>query len=302
MNTVYHAIGTSKQSFHQHMNRQMRQMEEQQQLLPLIAQIRQDHPRMSAREIYRLIQPQQLGRDRFIAFCFKNGYKLEVKRAFHRTTDSTGVIRFDNLIAGREFTGVNQAWVSDITYYRIGERFYYLTFITDLCSRRIVGHSVSDNLMTEYTTLPTLIMALKQRNPAEGLILHSDGGGQYYSKTFTTLTKAHKIQNSMAESVYENPHAERVNGTIKNDYVIPYGPQDFKQLKKMVKKAVDMYNLYRPHKALNGLSPGVYEELLTKNGLINKRKKEAKKEKSTSLITELYKLKKTVNVFQARTA
>ena len=54
---------------------------------------------MSAREIYRLIQPQQMGRDSFIAFCFNKGYKLEVKRAFHRTTDSSGVIRFDNIIA-----------------------------------------------------------------------------------------------------------------------------------------------------------------------------------------------------------
>jgi len=244
----------------------MREMEEQQQLLPLIAQIREDHPRMSAREIYRLIQPRQLGRDRFIAFCFHNGYKLEVKRSFHRTTDSTGVIRFDNLIAGWEFTGVNQAWVSDITYYRIGERFYYLTFITDLFSRRITGYNASDNLMTEYTTLPALKMALKQRKPPEGLILHSDGGGQYYSKAFLSLTANYKIKNSMCESVYENPYAERINGTIKNYYLIPYNPQDFNQLKQMLKKAVDMYNLYRPHKSLNGLSPAVLEKLLKENG------------------------------------
>lgn len=296
MNTIYQSIDMSKQAFHQHLDRQLVQMEEQQQLLPLVAELRHDHPQMSAREMYRLIVPHHIGRDRFIAFCFEYGYKVEVKRSFHRTTDSSGVVRFDNLIAQQEFTGVNQAWVSDITYYRIGERFYYLTFIMDLCSRFMVGYSVSDNLMTEHTTLPALKIALKQRNPTKGLILHSDGGGQYYSKAFTTLTGQWEIKNSMCESVYENPHAERVNGTIKNDYLIPYGAQDFNQLKKMVNKAVNMYNLYRPHKSLNGVSPGTYEKLLTKNGVINKRKKEAKKEKSTSSIIELNKLKKTVNV------
>ncbi|MBK8810567.1 MAG: hypothetical protein IPN69_07515 [Acidobacteria bacterium] len=53
------------------------------------------------------------------------------------------------MIAGFELTGVNQVWVSDKPH-RIGERFYYLTFIMDLFSRRIVGYAVSDNLMTEH--------------------------------------------------------------------------------------------------------------------------------------------------------
>ena len=136
----------------------------------------------------------------------------------------------------------------------------------DLCSRQIVGHSASTNLMTEHTTLSALKMALKQRKPKEGLILHSDGGGQYYCKLFLALTKEYKMRNSMGKSVYENPHAERVNGTIKNDYLIPYNPQDFNQLKQMLKKAIDMYNLLRPHKALKGMAPAAFEKLLKENG------------------------------------
>lgn len=296
MNEIYRVIETSKQAFHQHQDRKFRQMEEQQQLLPLIAKIREDHPRMSAREIYRLIHPQHIGRDRFIEFCFDNGYKIEIKRSFHRTTDSSGVIRFDNLIAQREFTGINQCWVSDITYYRIDNDFYYLTFIMDLYSRCIVGYSVSDNLMTEYTTLVALNQALQQRNPPEGLILHSDGGGQYYSKLFTTLTRDYKICNSMCESVYENPHAERVNGTIKNDYIIPYGPHNFNQLKEMTKKAVTMYNRYRPHQSLNGKSPVAYEAIVTKKNLSDERKKIVRKRTRIASINEFTKPQKTVNV------
>lgn len=176
MTSMYACIGISKQSFHQRLDRQMGKQEELHQLLPLIAQLRADHPKMSAREMYRLLHPDQIGRDKFIEFCFNQGYKIERKRSFHKTTDSSGVIRFDNLIKGGEFTDINQAWVSDITYYRIGERIYYLTFITDLFSRRIVGYSASCTLLTEHTTMPALKMAIKQRNPQEGLILHSDGG------------------------------------------------------------------------------------------------------------------------------
>lgn len=288
MNEIFRAIGMSKQAFHQSMDRHLLKLEEQQQLLPLVAQLRADHPGMAAREMYRLLKPQSMGRDRFEGFCFEQGYKLERKRSYQRTTNSLGVIRFPNLVAGRELTGVNQVWVSDITYYRIGETFYYLTFIVDLFSRRIVGYSVSKKLLTEHTTLPALKMALKQRQPAAGLIFHSDGGGQYYSKKFIALTAEHQIRNSMCESVYENPHAERINGTIKNYYLAEYNPQDFEDLRVKTHKAVRMYNLYKPHQALNRLSPAAYEALSTENEVLNKRKKEAKKEKMMIMVNEVY--------------
>lgn len=261
MNQVYRAMGISKQGFHQHLDRYLEMLEEQEQLMPVIAEIRRDHPQMSARIMYQMIKPGQMGRDRFEQFCFSCGFKIEQKRAYHRTTDSRGVTRFDNLLTGFELTGVNQVWVSDITYYELGGRFYYLTFIMDLYSRRIVGHAASDNLMTESTTLPALRMAIAGRGPTPGLIFHSDGGGQYYCKEFLKLTQACKMENSMCTSVYENSNAERVNGTIKNSYLKYYGPENFSQLKQMTKKAVDMYNNYRPHKALNSLSPDAFEKL-----------------------------------------
>ena len=99
----------------------------------------------------------------------------------------------------------------------MGESFYYLTFITDLFSRRILGYIASKTLLTEYTTIPAIQMALKERGKTKipGLIIHSDGGGQYYSKAFGKITKAAGMKNSMGKSVYENPHAEGINGIIK---------------------------------------------------------------------------------------
>ena len=284
MNAIYRTLGISKQAFHQRLDLQIRQQEELAQFLPIISQVREDHPRMAARVMYQLIKPQTIGRDRFEVFCFEHGYKLDIKRNFHRTTNSLGVTRFENLKDGFELKGINQIWVSDITYYEMLGRFYYLTFIMDLYSRSILGYSASNHLFTENTTIPALKMAIRKRNGAniKGLIFHSDGGGQYYCKEFLKLTREAGMRNSMCESVYGNTHAERINGTIKNAYLESYNPQTPLQLNNMLIKAVKMYNEQKPHEALKGLSPAVFEEmlcgLLTKTDVVNKRKKVTKKE------------------------
>ncbi len=284
MNTLYRVIGMSKQNFHQKLDRVLLQQMEKEQLILIIRQVRQDHPRMSCRDMYRLIQPQFMGRDRFEAFCLDEGFRVEIKKNFRRTTNSLGVTRFENLIQGLELTGVNQVWVSDITYYEMCNRFYYLTFIMDLFSRKIVGYSEADNLLTHNTTIPALNKAIQSRSgqALTGLIFHSDGGGQYYSKEFLKITSMHGIRNSMCDNVFENPNAERLNRTIKNNYLIPYDPRNIYSLRKKLSKAVEMYNKQKPHGSLGGLSPENFErsiELLTENQLINKRKKESKKEK-----------------------
>jgi transposase InsO family protein len=209
--------------------------------------------------MYRLLGPVRLGRDRFEAFCFENGFKVSVKRSFQRTTNSLGVTRFKNLLEGIELTGVNQAWASDITYYRIGERFHYLTFIMDLYSRMIVGFSVSTDLSTHSTTIPALEIALRDRKIGQGLIFHSDGGGQYYCREWLQITKKNGIQNSMCESPYDNARAERINGIIKNDYLVGYGPSTFRELDKMTAKAVTKYNREKPHGSLQNISPYRFE-------------------------------------------
>ena len=278
MNTMFRTLSISKQAFHQHLDRQFLHLEEEQQLLPVIREVRKDHPEMSSRIMFLLIKPQTMGRDKFESFCFKNGFKIEIKRSYQITTNSLGVTRFENLTVDLELTGINQLWVSDITYYRIAEEFYYLTYITDRFSRLIVGHSTSRTLLTTETTLPALKQALKMHSPAPGLIVHSDGGGQYYCKQFLLCTKQAGIINSMGEQAYENPHAERMNGIIKNSYLRHYNPQNFDQLREMNNKAVKMYNEFRPHSSLNKLTPAEYQRLSTKIRLSTKEKR-TKKEK-----------------------
>jgi transposase InsO family protein len=263
MNALFRSLGMSKQSFHQRLDRQISLLEETEELLLLVKQVRLDHPRMSSRQMYRLIKPARMGRDRFEVFCFENGFKVSIRRAYHRTTNSLGVTRFKNLLLSVELTGINQVWTSDITYYRIGEKFYYLTFFLDLYSRVIVGYSVAHDLRTLSTTMPAMKSALKRRNAPPGLIIHSDGGGQYYCKEWLQLTSHHEMRNSMCESVFENSHAERINGIIKNDYLVGYGPENYEQLVSMTARAVTKYNHEKPHRSIGNISPNDFEKKLT---------------------------------------
>src|SRR5213075_676308 len=110
MNEIYRAIGTSKQNMHQRLEHQLDQLEEKEQMKKIIVQVRTDHPTMGARALYRKIRPTTMGRDRFYNWYRSEGYQVKRRKNWRRTTDSTGVIRFDNLVAGRELTGVNQVW------------------------------------------------------------------------------------------------------------------------------------------------------------------------------------------------
>jgi putative transposase len=265
LNRLFEVVGISKQSFHQMLKRRKYKYEEQQQLIPLINEIREDHPRMSARDMYLKLRPDTMGRDQFERFCMESGYRVNKLKNYRITTNSLGVTRFPNMIKEIELTRVNQVFVSDITYFDIGSATYYLTFIMDLFNREIVGWSASDNLRTENTTLPALHRVIYERGRAnlKGAIMHSDGGGQYYCKEFKELTKSLEMINSMTEEkVYENSHAERLNGIIKNNYLYPYGPTNLYSLKKLLNRAVLMYNTGKPHKALGKLTPSKFKTII----------------------------------------
>lgn len=277
LNRLYSNLDISKQAVHEWLDRHFAREDEWEQIAYLIRELRAEHPGMGSRKVYHLIQPKTLGRDRFIARYNQSGFKLSIKRNAIKTTNSLGVRRFPNLIIRLKNIRKNKVWVSDITYYRIGKTFYYLTFIMDFKSKYIVGFAVSKSLFTEETTLIALRMALKSNPLVIGTILHSDGGGQYYCKEFILLTKKHHMKNSMAQTNSENNHAERVNGTIKNEYLSYYIPTGFEDLVKKTERAVYNYNYHRPHASLKMAKPVDIYEFSTKKGVVDKEKKKQKK-------------------------
>lgn len=263
LNALYRSIGISKQAAYKRLQAMEMKSELYGYVRAIVTQVRMDHPTMGIRDIYFKMKPAGVGRDRFEQICRELDLLVPRPRNYARTTDSSGVIRFDNLIEGLVPSRINQIWQSDITYFEVDGKFDYITFIIDSFSRRIVGYSVSDRLTAAKTVIPALNRAIACRKGLDlgGLIFHSDGGGQYYSKEFLKITEKLAFKNSMCTCAWENGKAERINGTIKNNYLIHWSINNLNDLKKMVGKAVTLYNNDKPHAKLNRLTPVSYENL-----------------------------------------
>lgn len=194
-----------------------------------------------------------LGRDRFFDLLRAHGLLIERRRKYVHTTDSRHHLRtYRNIIKDMELTAANQVYVADITYIRTLQGFCYLSLLTDAYSRKIVGYNLSRSLSIEGS-LSTLKMALRQESGQNDLIHHSDRGVQYCSYDYTRLLKNNNIRISMTEQnhVYENALAERVNGILKDEFLLGETLQSYQVAQKMVKQAVDIYNYERPHMSID---------------------------------------------------
>jgi putative transposase len=240
--------------------------------LNLIYEVRDTHPGMGLRTIYEKCQPEGIGRDAFISLGLLAGYVIDPQPLGPKTTKAHPSADYPNLLNDLKFTDVNQIWTSDITYFRVGDKWCYLSFIMDVFSRRIVGYSVSDN-MKSYNNVTALQMAFDLRgieNYDETLIHHSDRGSQYISDVYTGLLSDYKVKISMCTNVLENAHIERVNGTIKNQYLKHWSINNLNQLKRATEKAVNAYNYGKPHAGIIKKSPVEFENFI-KNIPLSKR-------------------------------
>ncbi len=133
---------------------------------------------------------------------------------------------------------------------------YYAVFITDVYSKQIVGYQVADHMRTDIN-LAALKMALTAHGPPD--IHHSDRGVQYTSRGYTDLLKQNGVQISMGLTAEDNAYAERLNRTMKEEYLDHWKPKDLRALKGCLKRAVSHYNNARPHRNLNYQIPDQYK-------------------------------------------
>jgi putative transposase len=268
MKDVYQLANLSKQAFYQHQRSKQKKDVYFELLCLKVDAIREIHPKIGVRKMYNMIAPEGIGRDKFEEIFLKNGYRVNYPKNYIRTTYSVKCHQYKNLIKGIELTGVNQVWQSDITYLWSANRFYYLVFIIDVYSRRIVGYKASITMET-IANLIALQMAFKMRNMKEfkGLIHHSDRGSQYASNAYTDLLESKKCDISMCNAAFENAYAERVNGIIKNEYMANWSFKSLTDVEKGLTRAVNAYNTSRPHNNLeNKLAPVCFENyVLTLN-------------------------------------
>lgn len=235
--------GYSRQNYYKRKKVEIKIRKEQEVILGQVRHIRQRQPNVGGRKLHKMIDVT-VGRDKLFDLLRENGLLVKRKK------------KYNNLIKDKEPTGPEQQYVSDITYIDTREGFRYLSLITDRYSRKIVGHELSRSLSVEGS-LKALQMAIKTVADPERLIHHSDRGLQYCSNAYIELLKKHKIKISMTEEnhVYENAMAERVNGILKQEFLLGEKIHSYYLAKKMVKEAVHIYNEERLHMSIGYVTP-----------------------------------------------
>jgi len=244
-------------------------------------------PRIGTRKLYHMLTETlqehkiKIGRDKL--FDLLEEYAMLVRRRKRKkvsTTDSNHPFRkYPHLVRELQPIRPNQLWVSDITYIRIADEFGYLSLVTDAYSRRIAGYCLYPTLQKEGP-VAALKMALSSLadTTAESLIHHSDRGRQYCCEAYVNVLAEKKITISMTEKgdPYENALAERMNKTLKEEFLLGNGFVSFELASAAVSKAVNTYNTLRPHDSCNQLTPDAAHQL--QGTLPMKWKKRKKKE------------------------
>ena len=231
----------------------------EQSVLSFVRLERMTHPRIGTRKLQYMMKQSQIsiGRDRLFTLLRLNRLLVPNKRAFHKTTHSFHrFYKHPNIIKeGIELTRPEQRWVADITYLPTNECDAYLSLVTDAYSRKVVGYHLSDDLKTSSVKL-AFKHALTHRKSTTTLIHHSDRGIQYCSNEYQQIHEKHGVICSMTDGYdcYQNALAERVNGILKNEYLV-IKPNNLAEAKKMVKQSVEIYNQKRPHTALKYKTP-----------------------------------------------
>jgi len=265
-------FGVTRQAYYQNGWKGAEISIEQDIILKEVLKIRKNHRRMGTRKLHEklhlfMLEHQiKMGRDALFDLLSSNYLLVRKRKRRIQTTQSFHWLRkYPNLI--REFipTGPNQLWVSDITYWKIIGGHVYISFITDAYSHKVVGYHVAETLEA-VESIQALKMALSglfmEPYGHFQLIHHSDRGVQYCSFEYVKLLKDYNIQISMTENgdPLENALAERLNGILKDEYLIDRMVNSVEEARKVLARAVSLYNEDRPHMSIGNQYPSQVHE------------------------------------------
>ena len=211
-------------------------------------------------ELYGLI----VSRKRISSIMKDLNLKVKMKRRYKNTTDSNHNLPIAPNILNRDFYASNpdEKYVGDITYISTGEGWLYLATVIDLYSRKVVGWSMADTMKVSLVN-DALKMAIKHRNPPQGLLWHTDRGSQYASYSHKDLLKQYGITQSMSRkgNCWDNAVAESFFKTLKSDLIYKTYFYTKKQAQQEIFEYIEFYyNRTRSHSYLGNLSPVRFEE------------------------------------------
>lgn len=255
--------GITRQAYYKEKHVRQSKKHDEETILNLVMRLRSQHPRLGGKKLFFELQSAFsehnvcLGRDQFFTILRNNNLLVTRKKRFIKTTYRDNSLPvFRNLLYDLEPACPNQVWVSDITYIDTRAGFMYLSLVTDLYSRKIVGYELSESLESKET-LKALLKAIEKLPSKCHPIHHSDRGSQYCCHEYVKALTDRGLSVSMTEKnhCYENCYAERVNGILKDEYNLDMTFKTKKQATIAVKHAIRMYNNYRPHTSLSYKKP-----------------------------------------------
>ena len=206
----------------------------------------------------------RLGRHRVRRLMRENRLRALWRRKFVHTTDSGHALPVcDNLLARRfDPYGPNQAWVSDITYIRTRSGWLYLAVVLDLYARKVVGWAMAPTMHAELVCA-ALQLAIAQRQPAPGMIVHSDRGSQYASALHQGLLARHGLVGSMSRkgNCWDNAVMERFFLSLKTERVWQRDYANHAEaMTDIADYIVGFYNSVRLHSKLGNRPPNAFEQ------------------------------------------
>ena len=236
----------------------------------LLGQIRQSQSKHRGRYGRRRMttevsqaQGRQVNHKRVARVMREHGLQSHKRRRFRVvTTDSKHAHPVAANVLKRDFqaTAPNQKWLADMTYVPTGEGWLYLALVLDLYARKLVGWAMSETMPQELT-LCALDVALGWRDPAPGLVHHSDRGSQYAAKDYRKKLKARGITVSMSRKgdCWDNAPMESVNGTLKVECVHDERFETREQARLAIVEYIGYYNTERRHSSLGNIAPAEFE-------------------------------------------
>jgi putative transposase len=206
-----------------------------------------------------------VGRHRVRRLMRENKLRALWRRKFVHTTDSGHALPVSDNVLARRFnpSGPNQAWVSDITYIRTRSGWLYLAVVLDLYARKVVGWAMAPTMHAELVCA-ALQLAIAQRQPAPGLIVHSDRGSQYASALHQALLSRHGLVGSMSRkgNCWDNAVMERFFLSLKTERVWQRDYANHAEaMTDIADYIVGFYNSVRLHSKLGNLPPNAFEQL-----------------------------------------
>jgi len=260
-------FGVERQVYYRKIKRKAIKQAKATEVVSMVLDVRKSMPRLGTKKTYHILleelQLMKIGRDKLFDILRANHLLIQPKRSYHITTNSHHRFRkHQNHILELEINRPEQVWVSDITYIGKREKPCYLSIVTDAYSKKIMGYNVADN-MNVQSSVVALKMAVNQRKSKEiPLIHHSDRGLQYCANDYQSILTKNGILPSMTQNSdpYENAVAERINGILKQEFMIDKYNLDLSVMKQIVKESINIYNSKRPHYSNYMLTPNEMHE------------------------------------------